>query len=479
MTRSIFILLLGLGLGVVGVKADAQAAPRILEAVVPEEIPEENLAQARQSEAQLNQDQRAAIQRKLQEGGFYPGIIDASFGPGTRAGMRGWQTANGYQPTGVLTAKQRAELLGQVSADLEDLELRTVQDDASGIKITVPTATVAFDKREAPFTFFEGTGQVEGARMLLISQPGDRNKLIALYDIMQTLEIVPEVGERAIEGDGFTLRGANSRFSSHTQAWLRTGEIKGFTLIWPTGDEDRRRALLTELQGSFERVPGVLDPAVGDAEEQRVDLVSGLEIRRPKKSLSGFFVDRSGTVVTSLDAVQGCERVTIDEDYTANVVAIDDALGVAVLRPASPLAPTSVAEFQMVSPRLQSEIAVAGFSYGGVLGSPTLTFGQLSDLVGLNGEEDVKRLALAPLEGDTGGPVVDGFGAVVGMLLPGSADGRKLPEGVSFAANTEALTAVLQQAGVAPQASSASIPVPPETLAKKATGITVLVGCWD
>ncbi|MEO0371531.1 MAG: serine protease [Pseudomonadota bacterium] len=462
-----------------GSGAEAQSAPRILEAVEPELIPEENQAQARQSEAQLNQDQRSAIQRKLKDGGYYLGIIDASFGPGTRAGMRNWQTANGYQPTGILTAKQRAELLGQFSANLDDLNLRTVQDDEAGIKITMPTAAVTYDKHEAPFTFFEGTGTVPGARMLLISQPGDRNKLLALYDILQTLEIVPEEGERAIEGEGFTLRGEGSEFISHTQAWLRTGEIKGFTLIWPVGDEDRRRALLTELQGSFERVPGVLDPAVGDAEEQRVDLVSGLEIRRPKKSLSGFFVDRAGTVVTSLNAVQGCERVTIDEDYTANVVAIDDALGVAVLRPASPLAPTSVAEFQMVSPRLQSEIAVAGFSYGGVLGSPTLTFGQLSDLVGLNGEDDVKRLALAPLEGDAGGPVVDGFGAVVGMLLPGGTDGRQLPDGVSFAANTEALTAVLQQAGVSPQASSASIPVPPETLAKKATGITVLVGCWD
>ena len=315
--------------------------------------------------------------------------------------------------------------------------------------------------------------------MLLISQPGDRNKLIALYDIMQTLEIVPEIGERAIEGEGFTLRGQNSKIMSHTQAWLRNGEIKGFTLIWPAGDEVRRRALLSEIQGSFQRIEGVLDPAAGDAEEQRVDLISGLEIRRPNRSVSGFFVDNSGTVVTALDAVQGCERVTIDEDYTANVVAIDDTVGIAVLRPANPLAPNTVASFQMISPRLKSEIAVAGFSYGGVLGSPTLTFGQLADVRGLDGDTLVKRLALAPLEGDAGGPVVDGFGAVLGMLLPAGSGGRQLPDGVSFAAYTEALTAVLQQAGVAPQASSASIPVPPETLAKKATGITVLVGCWD
>ncbi|MEL6647013.1 MAG: peptidoglycan-binding protein, partial [Pseudomonadota bacterium] len=98
---------------------------------------------------------------------------------------------------------------------------------------------------------------------------------------------------------------------------------------------------------------------------------------------------------------------------------------------------------------------------------------------GLDGDTQVKRLALAPLEGDAGGPVVDGFGAVVGMLLPGGTDERQLPDGVSFAANSDALTRVLEQAGVFPQASSASAPVPPETLAKMATGITVLVSCWD
>ena len=133
-------------------------------------------------------------------------------------------------------------------------------------------------------------------------------------------------------------------------------------------------------------------------------------------------------------------------------------VGIAVLRPDTPLAPNEIAAFQLISPQLKSDIAVAGFSYGGVLGSPTLTFGQLADVRGLDGDTQVKRLALAPLEGDAGGPVVDGFGAVVGMLLPDDQDGRQLPEGVSFAANSDALTRVLEQAGVSPQASSASAP---------------------
>ena len=478
MTRSILPLFFGLLVIATASDATAQSGPRILPDT-QEALTEETQFDARQAESQLNTEERMEIQRKLQEAGFYPGAIDASFGPGTRAGIRAWQSSFGFEATGVLTSRQRAELINQFAVDLEDLDVRTLQDDTSGIQIKVPLAAVEFGRYEAPFVFFEGTGEVPEARMLLISQPGDRNKLIALYDIMQTLEIVPEEGERAIEGDGFTLRGQNSTFTSHSQAWVRNGEIKGFTLIWPTGDEDRRRTLLSEIQGSFQRVPGVLRSTQKDAQSQSVDLVSGLEIRRPRLSRSGFFVDTSGTVITALEAVQGCERVTIDEDYAANVVAIDDKIGIAVLRPQTPLAPNSVAAFQLVSPQLKSDIAVAGFSYGGVLGSPTLTFGQLADVRGLDGDTQLKRLALAPLEGDAGGPIVDGFGAVVGMLLPDDTEGRQLPEGVSFAANSDALTRVLEQAGVFPQASAASVPVPPETLSRMATGSTVLISCWD
>lgn len=479
MTRIMSSLVAALLLSTSLSPALAQTAPTILDET-EEVLIDETPFEARQSEAQLSQSERAELQRMLQAGGFYQGAIDASFGPGTRASMRAWQTAYGYEATGVLTTRQRAELFRQHNKILEDLDVRLVRDDESGIQIRVPLAAVAFDKYDPPFAMFEGTGEVPEARMLLISQPGDRNTLIGLYDIMQTLKIVPEEGERAIEGDGFVLRGENSRIKSHTQAWLRNGEVKGFTLIWPTGDEDRRRRLLDELQGSFERVPGVLDPGEGGDVEQRVDLLSGLEIRRPKLSRSGFFVDGSGTVITTIEAVQGCERVTIDEDYKALVIATDPALGVSVLRPESPLAPSSFAAFQQATPRLQSDVAVAGFSYGGVLGAPTLTFGQLADVRGLNGEAELKRLALAPLDGDAGGPVVDSYGAVLGMLLPaGQNDGRQLPEGVSFAADADALTTLLEGAGIASQASPSSTLVAPETLSKLASGITVLVSCWD
>jgi len=444
-----------------------------------ETLPEETRYEARLSEQRLSRQERMDLQVALKWAGYYDGAIDAAIGPGTRAAMSGWQAANGHEPTGVLTTRQRAELLRQYNAVLEGLDLRTVRDTETGIEMKLPTAAVTFEKYEPPFAHFNATGAVPGARVLLISQPGNRNTLVGLYDIMQTLRIVPQKGERGLDGDGFTLVGENDRIVSHTEAALRNGRIKGFTLIWPTGDEDRRTRLLAAMRDSFSRISGVLDPGVASAQANNVDLVSGLEVRRPELSRSGFFADGTGTVVTTLQAVEGCGRVTIDEDYQARVVTTDADLGVAVLRPVDSLSPVGVAAFRSAPPRRQSEVAVSGYSYGGLLGAPTLTYGRLADIRGLDGEDRLDRLALDALEGDAGGPVVDSFGAVIGMLLPEDRGARQLPDGVRFTADAEALTALLSRAGVTANPAGNGQPLPPETLAKRAAEMTVLVSCWE
>jgi len=128
---------------------------------------------------------------------------------------------------------------------------------------------------------------------------------------------------------------------------------------------------------------------------------------------------------------------------------------------------------------LQSDVAVAGYSYEGMLGAPTLTFGRLADVKGLNGEVAQKRLALNALDGDAGGPVVDATGGVLGMLLPAPDAGRQLPDGVSFAANADTVAQVLTAAGVTPAAASDSDRLAAEALTREASGMTVLVSCWE
>lgn len=448
----------------------------------PEPVPtpapaDETPSEARASESRLTRDERADVQVAMAWAGVYDGAIDAAFGQGTRAAMARWQTQNGFDTTGILTTRQRAELLRQYNAVFDGLGLEILRDNATGIAMELPTAVVTFERYEPPFAHFNAVGEIE-ARVLLISQEGDRGTLAGLYDIMQTLEIVPETGLRSLEGDSFTLIGEGTQKISQTRVWLRDGEIKGFTLIWPAGDEARRTRLVGRMQDSFTWLPGTLDPTEG-AGAQDIDLISGLEIRKPKQSRSGFYVDAGGAVLTTAEAVESCGRITIDESYEADVVLSDAALGVAILRPRMALAPLRIATFQESTPRLLSDVAVAGYSYGGLLGAPTLTFGQLSELQGLNGEPHLKRLALAALDGDAGGPVLDVGGAVLGMLLAHAQDGRSLPDDVSFSATNGALQEVLTRGGITPRTTSGLDRISPEALTDRAGDMTVLVSCWD
>ncbi|MFD1508891.1 serine protease [Lacimonas salitolerans] len=448
----------------------------------PDTLPEiepadETPREARASEAQLTRSEREALQIALKWAGFYGAAIDGAFGPGTRNSMAQWQRENGYEVTGVLTTLQRTALIAQYNSVLDGLGLQTVRDDAAGIGIAMPTEVVEFDKYEYPFAHYAATGDLP-AKVLLISQRGDQSSLYGLYDIMQTLEIVPPEGPRNRDGDSFVLIGQGSDFVSHTEARLERGEIKGFTLIWPAGDEERRTRLLGEMQKSLTRLTGTLEPDQ-ISEEQSIDLVAGLDIRRPRLSRSGFYIDRQGTVLTTSQAVQGCGRITMEDGTEADILTDEADLGVAVLLPRGGLAPIEVARFQSGIPRLKSDVAVAGYSYGGMLGAPTVTFGKLAELRGLQGEEGVSRLALTTLPGDAGGPVVDAGGAVLGMLLPRPENGRSLPEDVNFAAKGTSLVNLLDRLGIDITTTAAITELPPEQLTTKAGRMTVLVNCWD
>ncbi|MEJ6815213.1 MAG: serine protease [Octadecabacter sp.] len=394
--------------------------------------------------------------------------------------MSAWQTNNNHEVTGVLTTSQRAELLGKYNAILDGMGLQLVRDDASGIKIQIPTGVVEFAEYEPPFARFDASGDI-AAQVLLISQPGDQTRMFGLYEILQTLAIIPPTGERARRDRSFTIEGLDDDIHSYTSVVLENGEIKGFTLVWPAADDDRRRRVLSEMQASFATIEGVLDPAIARPDEdQAIDLIAGLAVRKPIRDRSGFYINGSGEVLTTVEAVGECTSITLGLDHEATVVYQDDALGLVVLRPQTSLAPPAVAEFQTGVPRLNSEVAVAGFPYGNVLTTPALTFGKLADIRGLNGEDEVKRLSIFAQPGDAGGPVYDTGGAVLGMLLPkAQTNGQSLPPEVSFSVDADQIVASLQTAGLGVQTTESVAYMTPELLTLMAADMTVLVSCWN
>ncbi|SEN42907.1 Putative peptidoglycan binding domain-containing protein [Loktanella fryxellensis] len=458
--------------------AAPDAAPQIV-VTIPSPAPEESLQDARVSEQALTQEQKEQLQTALGDAGFYDATVDGAFGRGTRAAMEAWQLANGFSPTGVLTTTQRKRLVDAYNAVLAGLDLQRVRDSAAGVEVLIPTAVVTFAGYEPPFARFGPAGDLP-AQVLLISQTGDANRLAGLYEILQTLDIFPADGPRARTETGFEIAGTGSDLQSYATATLTGDTIKGFALIWPAGDAARFERLRSEMAASFTATDGVLDPALtAPGTDQAIDLIAGLEIRTPKTTRSGFYIDDRGRVLTDATGVADCEDITIDGTHTATATLVYAALGLAVLTPQDALSPLAVAAFQTQVPRLQTEVAVAGYPYGGVLARPALTFGRLADVRGLDGDDGVKRVALRAAPGDAGGPVYDNSGAVLGMLLPRATGGDQvLPDDVAFLRSGDAIVAALTGAGIAPQTTDTLTFMPPEALTRRAADTTVLVSCW-
>jgi S1-C subfamily serine protease len=426
------------------------------------------------------------LQRAMQWFGVYQGAIDGSFGKGTRAAMADWQGRNGFEPTGVLTTAQRAALTGAWTREREELGLTSLTEPEAGITIDLPLGLVEFEGYQPPFVSFKDrTGA--GWQVLLISRKGDQKTLVQLFDRVQALAAIPMDGERTLAKSSFTVTGEGMGTTAFAEARLEGGFIKGFALIAPTADETRRVRVLEAMRASFAATGTVaLDENLGEpSSTSAADLTSGLDIRRPAISRSGVFVDAQGSVLTTTEVLDGCTRITLDGRTEATVAIEDATLGFAVLTPATSLAPRAFAEIAPALPRLDSDVAMAGYSYGDKLSAPAVTSGSFSEGQGLNGEPELARLTMATLPGDTGGAVLDGSGAMIGMLAPRTdRDGRDLPRDVSFILQARAIAAALTppEGSAAPAVtltpSARSGTLAAEDLSQRARDMTVRVDCW-
>lgn len=441
--------------------------------------PEETRREAQRSEQLLTRAEKMDLQRALQWFGFYTAAIDGSYGRGTRNSMAAWQTAAGVdEVTGVLTTRQRARLLQEFATSQGELGLQPVTVAEAGLSLIAPLGLVSLDRIEAPFVHYAPKDD-SGVRLSLISQAGDQAVLGGLYEILQTLEIVPMDGARSKTRDEFRIMGVAPDRTTQVYAKLDGAHIVGYILSWPAAQDGLAARALPEMDRTLASSGAPLPPDTGfEPSEQSFDMVSGLDVRRPLRSASGFFVDGAGAVVTAADTVAGCGRVTLDRLHEAQVALSRD--GVAVLRPLSRLAPVEIAALAPSEGRLRSPVSVGGFPFGGVLGAATLSFGTLEDVRDLDGDDAVLRLSLRARDGDVGGPVLDQAGRVAGMLLPDPVDGSQaLPADVTFAAKARALDTVLTEAGVTPRTAEGTAPIAPEDLTTRAVGMTVLVSCWE
>lgn len=142
-----------------------------------------------------------------------------------------------------------------------------------------------------------------------------------------------------------------------------------------------------------------------------------------RKSLSGsgtgFFISRSGHLITNYHVIDGCKRIELLRDgfqASAKVITKDSINDLALLK--SSKESSKVAYFRSGKGiRVGEEIVTIGFPLGEVLGSGVkATTGNVSALTGLSNDITTMQITAPIQPGSSGGPLIDKSGNVVGMI---------------------------------------------------------------
>ena len=431
---------------------------------------------------EFEHDEKIAIQLALQWFGYYMAEIDGLFGSGTRQAISDFQQENELEPTGILTRAQASILLDQYNSETARVQMHPTEDEATGISIDIPQALVRFASIDAPFVTYESISD-EGMTLYLVSMEGGRQTLASLRDIFRESGFLPAPFDSDSSGTRFVIRGQDDQASSFAFARLFGDRLKGFALSWSRQHDPLGTRVAAGIMSSFgESHDGTLDPALAITRHTALgELGSVLPRWEVSGSSSGLFINETGLVATTASVVADCTEIRVESAGRMTIRSIEPALDLAILEPTGQLSPISRAMPGSGNVPVGGRILVSGFSYGGRLGSPTLTRGAWLGSDPVTGDDRLAVINADLLPGDPGGPVLDQSGKFVGMLRPrvSAGNGRTLPEDVHHVITSGTIA---RQVGLVPdleESQERTAVLPDAEINRRARAMTVLVQCYS
>jgi len=173
---------------------------------------------------------------------------------------------------------------------------------------------------------------------------------------------------------------------------------------------------------------------------------------------TAWCVEKSGHYVTNAHVVLNADEIAIGfseaDSVPARVVRIDRRTDLALLRVTTENHECVPIPLSGVVPRTGDDITVIGFPLSAFLGSePRMNSGIVNARSGIAGDITRFQIDAAVQPGSSGGPVLDGTGSVVGIVvekLKDSASPDMDVENVNFAIKISYLRPLLDEANVVP-----------------------------
>ena len=200
---------------------------------------------------------------------------------------------------------------------------------------------------------------------------------------------------------------------------------------------------------------------------------------------SGFAVSADGYVITNNHVIEGCQKVVVHikgAEIPVTVVTYDPQNDLALLK--GNFRPSTVFPLTNNRPELLQDVYVAGFPFGNkVSTSVKVTKGIISSLTGIGNNFSNIQIDAALQSGNSGGPILDDLGNVVGVAVS-KLDAKymfdnfgSIPENTNFGIKSNVVKSIMDSNGVdSPSANRSSISK--SQLGKMITEGTYYVSCW-
>ena len=211
---------------------------------------------------------------------------------------------------------------------------------------------------------------------------------------------------------------------------------------------------------------------------------------------SGFFINAEGHIITNNHVIEDtsvknisgkCDEVNAfldDEKFTARIISQDRLNDLALLKIKEKTRIKKFANFRNKSVVLGEKVVAMGYPYGKTVSSEIkLTSGSVSSLSGLGDEFTRMQIDAALQPGNSGGPLFDKAGNVIGVA------GAKaslwtflkafgtLPENVNFGIKPSVVKTFLDSNNIKYTTKNYSRDIGTEKIAEKGSNSTVYIEC--
>jgi S1-C subfamily serine protease len=163
---------------------------------------------------------------------------------------------------------------------------------------------------------------------------------------------------------------------------------------------------------------------------------------------TAFFITDDGYLVTADHVVRGIHKVRVktgSKFYDAKVIKADQKVDLALLK-IDGSSFTALALAGKKDPDLGADVFTIGFPNPDVQGfEPKYTDGKISSLAGLHDDPSKFQVSVPVQPGNSGGPLINRYGAVDGVVVSGLnglamlAESGAVPENVNYAVKTSTL----------------------------------------